>query len=107
MEYLMGLVGLAIGLFATTNIDDVFVLLGFFADPKFNARQIVLGQYIGIAALYGASVVASLIALVVAPPYVGLLGLVPIALGLKKVWELCKGTDATEERLEDHAKASA
>lgn len=88
MEHLVALIGIAVVLFASTNVDDVFVLLGFFADPKFRVRQIVLGQFIGIAALYGVSVAASLVSLVVAPAYVGLLGLAPIAIGIKKVWDL-------------------
>src|SRR5580658_7511623 len=33
MESLFALVGLAIALFASTNVDDAFVLVGFFADP--------------------------------------------------------------------------
>ena len=106
MEYLVGLIGLAVVLFVSTNIDDVFVLLGFFADPKFKMRQIVVGQYLGIIGLYGASVVASLISLVIAPAFIGLLGLAPIAIGLKKAWDLRKGADTGEADLEDHEKAS-
>ncbi|MCL4774040.1 MAG: cadmium resistance transporter [Burkholderiaceae bacterium] len=97
MEHYLALVILAVGLFATTNIDDVFVLLGFYADRRFNVRQVVLGQYIGIAALYSASVVASLIALVISPAYVGLLGFVPIVLGLTKVWQLSRRPEGDEE----------
>jgi len=68
MEYLFGILGIAVVLFASTNVDDIFVLLGFFADPKFRGRQIVIGQYLGITALYGASVLASLISLVIRLP---------------------------------------
>jgi cadmium resistance protein CadD (predicted permease) len=107
MENLLGRIGLAITLFASTDIDDLFVLVGFFADPKFKVRQIFIGQYLGIAGLYGASVVASMISLVIPPYYIGLLGLVPIAVGMRKAWELRKGTDANEEELADHANASA
>ncbi len=35
MENLFGILGIAVVLFASTNVDDIFVLLGFFADPKF------------------------------------------------------------------------
>ena len=49
---------------------------GFFADPAFRPRQIVLGQYLGIAAL----VAASLAALLVPRAYVGLTGLLPLAI---------------------------
>lgn len=93
MDHLFALILLAVGLFAATNVDDVFVLLGFYANPKFRPRQIALGQYLGIAALYGVSVVAGLIAIALAPAYVGLLGLIPIAMGLKQLWELFQGSD--------------
>ena len=107
MENLLGRIGLAITLFASTDIDDLFVLVGFFADPKFKVRQIFIGQYLGIAGLYGVSVVASMISLVIPPGYIGLLGLVPIAVGIRKAWELRKGNDANDEELADHANELA
>jgi cadmium resistance protein CadD (predicted permease) len=88
MEHPFGLLGLAAVLFASTNLDDVFVLLAFFADPRFRTRQVVVGQCLGLIALYGASVIASLLSLVVAPAYIGLLGLAPIAMGVKQLWDL-------------------
>ena len=90
------LFALAIGLFVSTNLDDLFVLLGFFSDPKFKPRQVAVGQLLGIAALYAVSVAASRLALVVAPAYVGFLGVLPILIGLKKIWEL-RQDDAAEE----------
>ncbi len=90
------LVALAMGLFVSTNLDDLFVLLGFFSDPKFKPRQVAVGQLLGIAALYAVSVAASRLALVVAPAYVGFLGVLPILIGLKKIWEL-RQDDAAEE----------
>lgn len=56
----------------------------------------------GITALYSVSVIGSLIALVISPAYIGLLGFVPIFLGAKKIWELRKSTESTEDGLEDH-----
>jgi cadmium resistance protein CadD (predicted permease) len=82
---------LAIALFASTNIDDLFVLLGLFSDPRYRRSDVVLGQYAGIAILFGVSVAASLISLVLAPKYLGLLGLAPIAIGLKRLLELRGG----------------
>ncbi|MDL2401524.1 cadmium resistance transporter [Rhizobium mayense] len=106
MDYLFRTLGIAVVLFASTNVDDIFVLLGFFADPKFRPRQVVIGQYLGIAALYGASVLASLISLIIPAAYMGLLGLIPIFLGLQKLWTLRKGSEADDDP-EDHEKASA
>lgn len=85
LAHLVGLLSLSVVLFGSTNIDDIFVLLGFFADPRFRTRQIVVGQYLGIGALYGASVAASLLSLVVPSAYIGLLGLAPIGIGLKRL----------------------
>lgn len=87
---LFSVLGLAVVVFASTNIDDVFVLLGFLADPKFKLRQVIIGQYLGIAALFAASVIASLVSLALPPQYVGLLGLLPILIGLKKLYELSR-----------------
>jgi cadmium resistance protein CadD (predicted permease) len=84
----LAVIGQAVVLFISTDLDDVFVLLAFFSDPRFRTRQIVAGQFFGIALLYAFSVAGSYVSLVVPPPFVGLLGLVPIAMGLKSAWEL-------------------
>lgn len=89
---------LAVPLFIATNIDDVFVLLMFFAEPRVRAAHVIAGQFVGIGALVLASVIAGLIALVIEPEYVGLLGLLPIAIGVKKAIDLIRGEgDDTED----------
>jgi cadmium resistance protein CadD (predicted permease) len=98
----VALVGLALVLFASTNVDDIFVLVGFFSDPKFQAREIVLGQYAGIAGLFGVSVAVSMLSLVIPVAYIGLLGIAPIVIGAKKLLELHRGRDRTQESLEAH-----
>ena len=105
MESLFALLGMAIVLFASTNVDDVFVLIGFFADPKFRTRDVVFGQYVGIAALFSVSVAASLLSLVAPRTYVGWLGIVPILIGLKKLLDLYRKHEGTEESLEQHPDA--
>jgi cadmium resistance protein CadD (predicted permease) len=71
----------AVALFVATNLDDIFILVAFFADPGLRARQVIVGQYLGIGALVLISVIAALIALVIPFAYIGFLGLVPIAMG--------------------------
>jgi cadmium resistance protein CadD (predicted permease) len=107
MESSFALVGLGIALFASTNVDDILVLVGFFADPTFRNRDIVIGQYAGIAALFGVSVVASLLSLMIPRAYLGLLGFVAILIGAKKILDLRRGRDKTEESLEGHVKSRA
>jgi cadmium resistance protein CadD (predicted permease) len=87
---LAALLGLAVVVFASTNIDDIFVLLGFLADPQFRFRNVAVGQYVGIGVLVVVSLAASLISLVLAPDYVGLLGLLPVIIGIKKLSTLLR-----------------
>jgi cadmium resistance protein CadD (predicted permease) len=68
-------VGVGILVFTSTNIDDLFLLLAFFSDPAFAPRQVIVGQYVGIATLVLASLICSLAALIVPSAYLGLLGL--------------------------------
>ena len=96
----MGLLGLAIALFASTNVDDMFVLVGFFADPKFRPRDIVTGQYAGITALFALGLLGSLLALVISRAYIGLLGVVAIGVGAKKLFDLYRNRELTERGLE-------
>ena len=85
MNPLPGTIAAAVGVFAGTNIDDLIILTVLFltyrASGKPRPWQIILGQYTGIAALIAASAVAALGLTVVPDQWVGLLGLIPIALG--------------------------
>jgi cadmium resistance protein CadD (predicted permease) len=90
------LIGLSVVAFASTNIDDAFVLVGFFADKSFRTHEVVIGQYAGISALYVISVIAGLFSLVIPPAYIGLLGLAPIVVGIKKLYYLWRNRQAKE-----------
>src|SRR6266481_1625840 len=100
MESALSLIGLAIVVFASTNIDDAFVLVGFSADKDFRVRDVVIGQYAGVSALCAVSAIAALISLVIPPAYIGLLGLIPIAIGVKKLSKLWRGKENKEEDLQ-------
>ena len=79
---------LAVGaaLFASTNIDDIFLLMAFFADPRVDRRAVVAGQFLGIAALVAVSVGAAACAVAVPRQWIALLGLAPLAIGLHRLW---------------------
>jgi cadmium resistance protein CadD (predicted permease) len=100
----MGNISLALvaaGLFATTNVDDLFLLVGFFSDRSVVPWQVVLGQIIGIGVLVAISLCAALAALAFSPSYVGLLGFAPIVLGALKFRALLvdgRAADAPAER---------
>ncbi|MFI7576439.1 cadmium resistance transporter [Micromonospora sp. NPDC049497] len=87
---MIDLLGTAAGaalVFAATDIDDIVVLTLFFVAARNTGRprtwEIVAGQYLGIAALVLASAVVAAGLLVVPDPWTGLLGLLPIALGVR------------------------
>lgn len=73
--------------FAATNIDDIVVLTVLFVAARSAGRprpwHIVAGQYLGIGALVTAAVVVAAGLLVVPDPWTGLLGLLPIGLGVR------------------------
>ncbi|APM38316.1 cadmium resistance transporter [Clostridium kluyveri] len=71
--------------FSSTNIDDIFVLMLFFSqlNSSTKIRHIIIGQYLGIGALTTISIIGAIGVSVIPHEYVGLLGLVPIYLGIK------------------------
>ncbi|MEV4847407.1 cadmium resistance transporter [Micromonospora matsumotoense] len=87
MTDLWGSVSGAAAVFAATNLDDIVVLTVLFVAARSTGRprpwQIVTGQYLGIAALVAAGLVVAAGLLVVPDPWTGLLGLLPIALGVR------------------------
>lgn len=99
---LVTLLGLGIVVFASTNIDDIFVLLGFLADPHFRVRNVATGQYLGFGVLALASVVASTISVVLIPAHVGLLGVLPILIGIARLlafWRTETGNEESKRRV--------
>ncbi|NJP32452.1 cadmium resistance transporter [Micromonospora thermarum] len=84
---LLGSAAGAAVVFAATDVDDIVILTLFFVAARTTGRprpgQIVAGQYLGIGALALASAVVAAGLLVVPDPWTGLLGLLPVALGVR------------------------
>jgi cadmium resistance protein CadD (predicted permease) len=100
-----GILGIGATTFVATNIDDLIILIAFFANShRFPLPQIVLGQYSGMGALLAISIVGSLIALIVPDNLIGLIGIFPIAIGIRELLELLKNGDNNEEEEESAAK---
>ena len=64
----------------------------FFATPRFPSSQIVLGQYKEWG-YYVSRLAGSLIALVLPHNVIGLIGLFPVAIGIKELLDLHKKGD--------------
>ncbi|MFF3790886.1 cadmium resistance transporter [Streptomyces sp. NPDC001981] len=104
----LGIIGQAGGLFAVTNIDDILILALFFAQGaghRGSTRRIVLGQYLGFAAILAVAVAAAFGATFLPESAIPYLGLLPLALGLKAAWQAWKShRDRGEDKEEAQAK---
>ena len=85
----------AIGLFATTNIDDIIVLSLFFArgaGQRGTTARILAGQYLGFAGILVAAILVTTGAGAFLPPAaIPYFGLIPLGLGLWAAWEAWRG----------------
>jgi cadmium resistance transport/sequestration family protein len=82
---MIGTIAAAVGLFAATNIDDIVVLTVLFLATTRGALsgwKVVAGQYLGFIALVAISVIAAAGLTIVPDEWVGLLGLIPLAIGV-------------------------
>lgn len=100
----------AIGAFLVTNIDDIFVLMLLFSQTKsitandnslnqrksISPRDIFIGQYLGFSLLVLISLLGTFGIMLIPEKWVGLLGLIPIYLGIKL---FIKGEDDDESAI--------
>ncbi|MFD1848952.1 CadD family cadmium resistance transporter [Oceanobacillus bengalensis] len=87
--------------YIATSIDYIVILVVLFAQMKKkngSVRDIVLGQYLGFTILIGVSLLAAFGLALIPQQWIGLLGLVPILIGLKVLFE--KEDDDDEENEE-------
>ncbi|AFZ02400.1 cadmium resistance transporter [Calothrix sp. PCC 6303] len=79
----------AITAFIGTNLDDIMVLILFFAreDSRTRKQHIVIGQYLGFTILVIASLPGFFGGLVIKRPIIGLLGFLPIIMGIYKLFK--------------------
>jgi cadmium resistance protein CadD (predicted permease) len=85
---LPSILAIGIAVYVSTDVDDLLMLIALFADPAFNWRAIVIGQFMGIAMLVLASSLIALSAVRVSSEHTALLGMGPLAFGLWRIWGL-------------------
>jgi cadmium resistance protein CadD (predicted permease) len=85
MAVSIAVIGQAVGLFAVTNIDDIVILALFFGQAigRGSVLRVILGQYLGFAAILAASILGALGAGLLPETAIPYLGLIPLALGLR------------------------
>lgn len=82
---------LAVGLFATTNIDNLVVLTAFYADPLYRHGQVTVGSYLGLTVIVAISAGGAAAASSVPRHDLGLLGFIPLVLGAVKLVAVARG----------------
>lgn len=87
MEEFVAAIPTGIAAFTATNLDDLVILTLLFSqvNATFRRWHIVLGQYLGFTALVIASLTGFFGGLLLPKHLIGLLGLVPIAIGLSRL----------------------
>ncbi|HEY9894184.1 MAG TPA: cadmium resistance transporter [Candidatus Sericytochromatia bacterium] len=88
MTELIQAVTASIAAFTATNIDDIVILMVFFSriSPTFRPHHVVVGQYLGFLLLLLASLPGFLGGLIIPPVWLGLLGFLPIAIGIHQLF---------------------
>jgi cadmium resistance protein CadD (predicted permease) len=84
---------LSTGAFISTNIDDLFLLVGFFSDRSFPRAHVFAGQILGMAAIVAISLATASAALAISPAHIGLLSVAPIVIGIGKLLRLGKADE--------------
>jgi len=100
MNELLTAISTGMTAFTATNLDDILILLLFFSQVNavFRRRHIVFGQFLGFSTLVLASLPGFFGSLIFPPDWIGMLGLLPIAIGLSR-W-LNPETDDSEVEAE-------
>lgn len=85
--------------FITTNIDDILLVMLYFSgvNAVFRKRHIIVGQYLGFGAIILISLLGFAGALILPESIIGLLGIIPIVIGVVKLFRKDDAEDATEE----------
>jgi cadmium resistance transport/sequestration family protein len=87
MNGLISAIGTGLVAFSATNFDDIVILLLFFSqiNAYFRPRHIVVGQYLGFTILIILSLPGFFGRLIIPQNWIGLLGLLPIAIGINSL----------------------
>lgn len=107
MNELLTAISTGMTAFTATNLDDILILLLFFSQVNavFRRRHIVFGQYLGFTALVFASLPGFFGRLIFPPDWIGMLGLLPIAIGLSRLLNPETDDSEAEAQLEQSEKS--
>jgi cadmium resistance protein CadD (predicted permease) len=87
MDWLIEIVKIAVATGIATTFDDNIYLTGFFSEVNrtFRPVHVVVGELVGFTALVSVSLLGFLLGLIIPPIYIGLLGILPILIGVRNL----------------------
>ncbi|KAF5962737.1 hypothetical protein FBULB1_13871 [Fusarium bulbicola] len=104
-------IGTACATFAVTNVDDIFVLVAFFAEATTSRSltpvKIAIGQYVGFTVIVAVSMIGYGASLLIPAEPIGFLGLLPILLGIWRILSYVFNKDEEEEEALDQELTTA
>ncbi|KAF5979147.1 hypothetical protein FCOIX_5430 [Fusarium coicis] len=104
-------IGTACATFAATNVDDIFVLVAFFAEsttsPFLTPVKIAVGQYVGFTVIVAVSMIGYGASFLIPAEPIGFLGLLPILLGIWWILTYIFRKDEDEEEALDQELTTA
>jgi cadmium resistance protein CadD (predicted permease) len=109
MDWLIETIKIGLAAAVATTFDDNIYLTGFFSEVNrtFRPKHVVVGELIGFTALISISLVGFLIGLAISSNWIGLLGIVPILIGLNNLRLLIVNKDESVENKSANLKQNA
>lgn len=109
MDWLLEVLKIAVATAVATTFDDNIYLTGFFSkvNRTFRPKHIVVGELIGFSVLVTVSLVGFLIGLVLDSSIIGLLGILPILIGLNNLRVIWLNQDDSEAERSINLKKNA
>jgi cadmium resistance protein CadD (predicted permease) len=109
MDWLIETIKIGLAAAVATTFDDNIYLTGFFSEVNrtFRPKHVVVGELIGFTALISISLVGFLIGLAISSDWIGLLGILPILIGLNNLRLLIINKDESVENKSANLKQNA
>lgn len=89
----VSIVPVAAAAFVATNLDNFFLFLSFLTMPSVRIKSVFLGFITGMLILIGISATATLLPALIPVKYLGLLGIIPITVGIRQLIATSRGLD--------------
>lgn len=86
-------VGVGVAAFVSTNLDNLFLLMAMMKGSSLGARAVVLGYGSAMALVLAVGTLGSYAGDLVADAWLRYLGLIPLAMGVWRLWDLRRGVD--------------